>query len=323
MHPKLRICLVTSANERCGIREYGNYLVAEVNKDANFEIVQHYNPDATSLGLPECDIIHLNHHAALHSNWTAEMVEEYRKQGYIVTVTQHDTYETFAIMQERGFTDFRKADGLVVHEPVEGLTDVHTDDWSPNVWEIPQGVLPAPKSLPVTKKTLGTVGFDLPWKNYNLLAEITKDAGWVLLLLAPGMAEERVAEIKEINPSAMVVTMWLSAEEVVEMLGICTATAFLYSTGNSGTSGAIRLGIAARRPLIAFKSRQNRDLTNESAISWVQNRDEAKKALHAITYVSGWEEMYVQELKALAEQQSWTNSAEKYKKMWIEAWTRR
>ena len=52
MHPKLKICLVTSANERCGIREYGNYLVAEVNKDANFEIVQHYNPDATSLGLP-------------------------------------------------------------------------------------------------------------------------------------------------------------------------------------------------------------------------------------------------------------------------------
>ena len=36
---------------------------------------------------------------------------------------------------------------------------------------------------------------------------------------------------------------------MVAALSVCTATAFLYECHNSGTSGAIRLGIAALKPV--------------------------------------------------------------------------
>jgi len=274
----LRILLVTSPREHCGIREYGKFLIASVAGDPEISITEFSNPEANELGTPDCDIIHLNHHAALHSSWTEERVEQYQKLGYKVVVTQHDTFEDFEIMKERGFRDFTGADALIVHEPVAGLTHDH---WpldmlsiTPHIQYIPQGVLPPPnlRDKPAPR-TLGTVGFDFPWKNYNMVARVTKEAGWVFLLIAPEMTQERVEEIKGINPESIVITSWVSAEDVVLLLAGCTATGFLYSTGNSGTSGAIRLGVAARRPIVAFRSRQNRDLDGES-IGWC--KDEAQ-----------------------------------------------
>jgi hypothetical protein len=120
----------------------------------------------------------------------------------------------------------------------------------------------------------------------------------------------------------MIITMWLDAKEIVEVLAGCTATAFLYSTGNSGTSGAIRLGIAARRPMIAFPSRQNRDLYNEPAIDWVHDKD-------TLEVLKNYERLVLEQadkitmMKELADRQSWANSAEQYKKLWHEAWLRR
>lgn len=308
----MKITLVTSNRKHCGIREYGKFLMAEFANDPEVQITEVANPDALSLGLPDADIIHVNHHAALHSSWREDTVAQYQKHGYKVTVTQHDTFEDFRIMQERGFPDFRRANGLVVHEDVNRLN-------GNNIHYIPQGVLPAAKGAEqVAVHTLGSAGFDFPWKNYDMLARVTSDAGWVLLLIAPEMSQSRVEEIKRINPGSMVLTSWLSAEEVVFLLSSCTATGFLYSTGNSGTSGAIRLGIAARRPMVAFQSRQNRDLAKELALNWVNTEEEAKQQLSAF----GYKEVVaanVDWMKELADSQSWGNAAKQYKEMWMNA----
>lgn len=317
----MKILLVTSPRERCGIREYGKFLMDAVKSDPEISITEFPNPEANELGTPECDIIHLNHHAALHSSWTEERVEQYQKLGYKVVVTQHDTFEDFGVMLERGFPNFLNADGLVVHEPVEGLThDGFGQEIIGNVWYIPQGVLP-PANLrdKPAPRTLGTVGFDFPWKNYNMVARVTKEAGWVFLLIAPEMSQERVEEIKGINPESIVITSWVSAEDAVVLLAGCTATGFLYSTGNSGTSGAIRLGVAARRPMVAFQSRQNRDLLNESAIYWAEGEEQVGNWLENVSFMQQFsgETVHVHGMAELAEKQSWTNVGKQYKKVWL------
>jgi len=311
----MKIHLVTSPRERCGIREYGKFLMPSLAGDPEVQITEFPNPEANELGTPEADIIHLNHHAALHASWTMERVKAYQKLGYKVCVTQHDTFEDFGVMLERGFTDFREADGLVVHEEVTGLVGSSTYPNGTNIHCIPQGVLPAMDTgAAVAKKTLGTVGFDFPWKNYNMVARVTKEAGWVLLLIAPEMTQERVEEIKTINPESIVITSWVSAEDAVVLLAGCTATGFLYSTGNSGTSGAIRLGIAARRPMVAFQSRQNRDLMSNDAIRWVSSE---KEAVEQLGFWQGYGPCYSMEV--LAEEQSWTNAGKQYKQVWLNA----
>lgn len=318
---RTKILLVTSNREHCGIREYDRMLMAALKDDPELDIEVFPNPDSNQLGLPECEIIHLNHHAALHSSWTKERMEEYQRLGYKVTVTQHDTFEKLEVMLERGFPDFRGADGLVVHEEVEGLTGL-SDCPTVNMWKIPQGVLPINKELrpkQMSTKVLGAVGFDLPWKNFDMLARVCEAAGWRLFLFSPGMAEERKwQQIKRINKKAIVFTEWHGAEQIVALLSACHATAFLYSTGNSGTSGAIRLGIAARRPMVAFASRQNRDLAGESAIQWVGSEEQVVEILKMMDS-NPHMDFGVEEMEELADRDSWRNVGMKYKAMWLAA----
>jgi glycosyltransferase involved in cell wall biosynthesis len=334
----LKVLFVTSQNEHCGIREYGEYLLAELKAFPDLEVIPHFDPNAHQLGTPEVDIIHVSHQAALHSSWREAEVKEYQKNGYIVCVTQHDTFETWEIMLDRGMPNFLHADGLILHEPVKGLMEgwkgkelveyfpgpkaenvpYYQDvEWvHKNVHYFQQGVLPETNSNGwIAKKTLGTVGFDFPWKNFELGAKYTAEAGWVYLVISPGMKQERVNAIKAINPDSIVVTPWLNAQEVVHELSACTATAFLYVTGNSGTSGAIRMGIGARRPVIAFCSRQNRDLAMEKSIDWLKNDAHIGELLEQYGKGEGIEER-IAGVKKLAERDSWKNLAQRYHDMW-------
>lgn len=346
MNPKpIRVLFVTSQNPHCGIREYGEYVLEAIKEFPEVEVVPHNDPDAHQLGLPDCDIIHVSHQAALHSSWREEQVAEYQKHGYLVTVTQHDTFETWEIMLDRGMPNFLSANALILHEPVKGLMEgwkgkelveyfpgpkaenvpYYADvEWEhENVHYFQQGVLPQTEKVPyVAKNTLGTVGFDFPWKNFELGARETEKAGWNYLVISPGMVDSRVEEIKALNPNSMLITSWLNAKEVVEVLSGCTATAFLYVTGNSGTSGAIRMGIGARRPVIAFCSRQNRDLAMEKGIDWLRNDAHLGELLEKYGRGEGMEER-VEAVKKIAERDSWRNLAMRYRDMWCKVWEER
>lgn len=345
---KTRVLFVTSPNEHCGIREYGEYLCKSLQRFPELEVVQEYNPDAHSLGMPEVDIIHVSHQAALHSSWREEQVKEYQKYGYVVCVTQHDTFEKWSIMLERGMPNFLHANALVLHEPVEGLmegwkgeklvefhpgprtenVEFYKDvEWKhENVYYFQQGVLPAADlseyALEMRRwnnfvPTLGTVGFDFPWKNFDLGAKVTREAGWGYLVISPGMTEERKNALWAINPLTYVITAWWNAEEVVKNLSRCDATAFLYVTGNSGTSGAIRMGIAARKPLMAYCSRQNRDLAMNPAIDWIQGDEHARELLKEYAKGRVANLPRVEKISALADRDSWDNLAERYRDMWL------
>src|SRR5204863_6967412 len=200
------------------------------------------------------------------------------------------------------------ADAFIVHEPCVGLHGAIY--WRQGVPEA-EGLLGRLHVQYPSRPILGTVGFDFPWKNYTLLAQLTAKYGWGLQICVPEITKERQAELEAINPWTQF-ALNLPTREVIATLAECDATAFLYVCANSGTSAAIRLGIAARKPLIAFSTcRQFRDLLLDPfgsvAISWATTVEEVEIRLRT-TNLSRFDTC----VTALAEQDSWRHLGRQY-----------
>lgn len=311
----MKVLMVTSDRVHCGIAEYSVMLIEAMETVAPEVQFLSTGPGPhlirTVLAMePDYDIIHLNHHAALHSQWSPDEIKALQEKGYKVVVTQHDTFETWQIMEDRRFTDFRCADALIIHEPVEGLDGA-------NVYFLRQGVTRRVDVFPVisegcSRPIVGSCGFPFPWKGFDALARASAAADWALLLLVPQATVEDRERWQALNPNCEIIPQWLPREEIVQRLSQCQATAWLYSGGGSGTSGAIRLGLAARRPLIAYRNRQFRDLAQERLL-WANDEEgvywhltllrdfDVSKRDEAIRYVS-----------EIADRDSWANVARKY-----------
>jgi glycosyltransferase involved in cell wall biosynthesis len=319
----MNIHAITSWGTDCGIAEYAKHLRTACD-DQHLNIrfrmdAQALDPQAFFYALrdhPAVDVVWLNFHAGLHSRWTAAHLQTLQREYQLpVVVTYHDTYDGLQTPNSEACRRlFRAADAFVVHEPVadlpgalvlrQGIPDLQgamARDWRiGGGWERP---------------TLGTVGFPFPWKNYDRLAETAAAAGWGILLLAPRATPEDVLRWQTLNPWAEIYPDFLSAAEVVSRLASCTATAFMYECYNTGTSGAIRQGIAARKPVYALQTcRQFRDLL-------IAERNEEAQPL--IRWVESWAHLAVR-LKTdpllpwdagmvyLAERDSWHRHARTY-----------
>ncbi len=250
-------------------------------------------------------LVVIDHQAGLHAGWTPAVVREIRKRGSRVIVIQHDTFETFGKMQERGFHDFRDADALIVHEEVEGLTDLGL----PNVHFMRKGVLPRqlPRGIGDAKRPIvGTAGFAIAHKGQSELARVSAEAGWACMIIAHRASEDLVNHWLGLNPNAVVMTDFLPRHQIVGLLSACDATAWLYRDGDySGTSGAIRL---ARRRLIAYRHRQFRDLIDEPPIRWVNDQAHATDVLKVFARYPG-DDKRLRDMADLAERDGWPRVA--------------
>ena len=218
------MALLVTSEGACGIAEHSAYLKAAVEAaDLSLHITLHtdLHPRSVHTGY---DLIWLNYHAALHSQWTPEWIHHFKAAGVPVGCTWHDTGVPNS---DHCKSIYAVADVFVVHEPCPD---------PPNALYWRQGV-PARQAPWVyaeeRRPLLGTCGFDFPWKNFAVLREAAAEAGWGLTFVG-GRAEA-----------------FLPRDAVVSHLAGCDATAFLYHCHNTGTSGAIRQGLAARKPVIA------------------------------------------------------------------------
>jgi hypothetical protein len=283
----MRVLIVSSWGTPCGIAEHSKMLCeAVIACDPEIRMVvdgraldpQAFFTDARELP----DLVHLNHHDALHSRWTPDHVRAIRARGIPVVVTYHDTRSGApgAENSTKLIELATVANATIVHEPVE---------------DVPQAIywrqgIPAPAHAPVRytdrpsadlrapgfkafpqQPVLGTVGFNFPWKNFDRLARETKDLGWALVILSTNATREDGQRWMSINPHCHVEIGHLQTAEIVNFLAGCDATAFPYECQNNGTSGAVRLGIAARKPVLLFEGcRQFRDLRQyEETQPWV------------------------------------------------------
>lgn len=293
----MRVLLVTTWGTACGIAEHSALLKEAVEgADREIEIIpsrEALDPAGDwKLGDRPFDIIHLNYQAALHSRWTPRSIEAVRSHSKVV-VTYHDT----GVPNSQQCLDIlRAADAGVVHEACPDI--IGDPELGPKVKYWRQGI-PVPETFPFDharrlyphQPVVGSVGFPFPWKNYDLLAEASYAAGWGLVLIAPNATVEQVDRWKELNPWSYIESSFVHRMQVLEILTACDATAFLYANANTGTSAAIRQGIAARKPVLATVSagcRQFRDLDDSDvhqAITWLPKLDvdhivEALSRLH-------------------------------------------
>lgn len=170
------------------------------------------------------------------------------------------------------------------------------------------------KAFP-TQPVLGTVGFNFPWKNFDRLCELTASLGWAIVILSNNATQEDVDRWWTMNPHSHIVTGRLEERTIVSYLAACDATAFPYECSNTGTSGAIRLGIAARKPVLAFRDcRQFRDLyaAYPRDLAWVKDWPDLEGMLDRhMGAGSGvpWQEPRV---ASMARKDSWSNVAKVY-----------
>lgn len=348
----LRVLLATSWNTACGIADHSAQLIRyAVAADPYLAIIPSaealdpHHPAIQSLvhdAAVGIDLLHLNHHDALHSRWTPERVAEIAKR-IPVLVTYHDTRETVEGCP-KALALSKVASSLIVHEPVEGLPAIYWRqgvpaaarapmDYAHNQWgsygtydwggdgSLQMRWRKMWKAYP-QQPVLGTVGFNFPWKNYDRLARATAEAGWALLILSANATEDDEVRWQEINPYTIVGFGFKSTEELVNNLAGCDATAFMYECANTGTSGAIRLGLAARKPVIALRScRQFRDLqlldparriaVGPSGVAWVDDWSDFALTLRGIN-PHPWQA----EVAARAEEDSWARLGARYAELY-------
>lgn len=326
----MNIGLITTWGIPCGIAEHAALLKEAVEQaDPSITIT----PDPGALDPVEFlawqdwattnvpDVLHLNYHAALHSRWTAEAVQQVQATGCKVVVTFHDTIGEISPVDLRAKGDNRLdrleqlavvADALVVHEPCEGLG---TEGEDYHYWRmgVPVGWGPTPLIEAGDRPILGSIGFPFPWKNYDLLAQVTQQIGWGLLLIAPGATPEQVTRWHASNPGSYIRTDFVPRDDALALLGGCDATAFLYTGGNTGQSGSILQGIAARKPVLATAHcRQFRalfaDPVGRAAITWLEAVEDLATTLAYVTRL----ERVSPAIVRLATQESWTALGARY-----------
>lgn len=317
----MRVTLVTTWDIPCGIAEHAYYFVEALHAAdpaIRVNVEPNLHPDACVFRPEDApDWIWLNYHAALHSLWTPTHVLQAQTYGMKVGITYHDT----GVPNSDQCTALHAvADCFVVHESAEDL---------PGAVYLRQGI---PAGIPYlsflvaglrkaypAQPLVGTLGFPFPWKNYDLLAEASALAGWALLLLAPNATDEQIAKWYALNPNTKVVRGFTPREEALSALSACDATAFLYANANTGTSAAIRQGIAARKPVIASAyaaNRQNRDLWLDpiagDAISWLESLT-VESVAGALTCVQPGP--FDAGIVRLAEQDSWAKAGQVYARL--------
>lgn len=314
----MKVLLVTTWDTACGIAEH-SAMLRDYAEDNSLTIIpesrwldpQEFFLDLNAAGdTAGQGILHLNYHAALHSRWGPEEVKRVKAMGWPVVITYHDTY---AGTPDQPNSDKAKelcevADAFVVHEPVEDL---------PKAMYWRQGVLgpEAPTTFNSLRPLVGTCGFDFPWKNFELLAEAAKEAGWGVVYVGGNLTAGSIKQLGEKNPWAHFMTGFRDRRDIVSALSGCDATAFLYTCHNTGTSGAVRMGMAARKPMLLMRGcRQFRDLQEDKELSglfsWVEfSKEDVTFTLS--TLVPGYQTHYI------AEHDSWERLGERYRDLYL------
>jgi hypothetical protein len=248
----MRVLLVTTWNERCGIAEYAANLVRHCK--CEFEIVDpvtfmNFGKDVSSF-----DLVHVNHEPGLYPGMTQYHVQRFcdSKPAMITLHATQAGYNHGAYIEA-----FQK---IVVHEQTQDVAR-----W-PSKWiYIPEGIPVAVSLAPTVENTLGTCGFPFPWKGWDEVAYAAKFLNLGMIACLPeskhadALAAKRQIE-SVLGAKAYIVTEYLPESGVIHHLSRNLVNVFPYKGHNAGISGAVRMGLAARRPVVVSASRQFNDL---------------------------------------------------------------
>lgn len=300
----MRVALITTWNERCGIAEYAKSLVRamrHVNDSITFKIFERSWHDLTPSALQDCDVVHLNYEPGLFQFVVnVGTVESWKLFGKKTVLTLHTSHEgnnrsLFTNVFHRVVVHEKTTDGFI-HIPM-GITPLHEDAY-----------------VPLEKELVGTAGFPFPWKGFYEVADATNRLGLRCLVIAPESRHWNTydvqQDIKRRNPRYEYRTEWMEESEVKAQLARCVVNVFAYGGGNSGISGAVRLGLGSRRPIVISHCRQFRDLFDYPNEVTVIGSSLVEAIQEAIS------NQYTRYPKRILEDMNWIECARRYEQVY-------
>jgi len=247
--------LLTTWNEPCGIAGYARNLTKSLEgTDVRFDIISRDRWSTNGVLSSPCTVLHVNYEPGLFQ-WISLMdLQHWRAAGKRIIFTWHTSQE-----QGNATPMHPLIDKVVMHERTDE-TEANADKYV----FIPHGVEVYDEDPQTVEQKIGTAGFPFPWKGFTEVARVARMLGMGCLVIAPESPHYDTYVIKAVvmaaNPETDYRTQWITTREVARELSKCVVNVFAYHGANYGISGAARLGLTARRPLVLTRNRQFRDL---------------------------------------------------------------
>jgi len=275
---------ITTWGIRCGIATYSKFLIDELEDDVLImcqsgegEVkgaVPCWSRDSNFFGgiiaqIAAHDIrtIVIQHQPGLlRFSYLNELLIRLNEMEVKVFITMHNTKDRSLVFPskriEKAVDGLKTCSTVMVHSnsDVQNLKNLGIED---NVVMIPHGIYPPPKegveTLEVKGRVMATFGFLLPHKGQIELVEaFSRLPGWDELLLlcatreGTGNTEKRIESIIQNNnlqSKVRLVTEFLNDDVAIATLAKCELLVFPYQKTNESASGAVRMGVAAGRPI--------------------------------------------------------------------------
>lgn len=244
----IRVGLVTSWGDKCGISEYARHLIDHTPK-ANEVIVTPLTvpfEQLTQSMIQKHDIFQMNECGYTMQGFTGAMIVKLKQSGKKTLLTMHasNPKNNHNVLSDQ-------FDRVVIHE--RGTEDGFT--------YIPQGCpVFATSRLHPPAYDVGTCGFPFPFKNHRKVAEACRRLGMKFLALAPEShhvdARQVERDLLAIAPNTEVNRNWLTDQQMLYHLAACRMTIFPYTNHTPGPSAAALMGVSAGVPVIMSRCAQ-------------------------------------------------------------------
>jgi hypothetical protein len=252
----MRVALITSwSPELCGIAANSLNLVNHMT-GVDYTIIDRPFTHDRIMGLSrDCEIVHLNYERNLHVGVDPSWFLALRAQGKKTLVT----FGNFWPGDHQDDAMISVFDAVVVQD------DPKNNCPEKNWFYVPMGIMQVPVQTEI-KPQIGTAGFPTYWKGGLIMAEVAEALALKFLYFAPisrhADALGMCREIEKRCRNCEFIHEFLPMEQIIWRLSECAFTCWLYIAHpqQSGVSGSVRLGLAARRPAILSRAGMYRDI---------------------------------------------------------------
>lgn len=255
----IKVALVTThLPERCGLATYAEEFIHHSTNDIDFKIIGRPFDGTVLDRIGDVDVVHYNHVFALFGSVIVDHIRTLRSMGKKTVVTWHES-----TMDNRNPLT-ALFDRVVVHhkDTQDGFIYI------PNgIWNLPDSFYDPPEDL--RTNFIGMAGFPFGFKKFELGAQVAKTLGMKLMAFIPEshhIDTHPVAKaIQAICPESLVVTEYKHQLEIIQRLSTCKFTMSPHDHAGGGISGSVRMGIAARRPVVISRAGRFSDLVDNYA----------------------------------------------------------
>ena len=296
----MRVGLITTWKEKCGLAAYSGNIVKNL-PEINWRIIGREEWGDNFSNVPniarECDLVHIMHQGGLMASMSPEIVSACDK----TVVTKQCTGMEHVFNAATVKTSHIKEDGY--HFIPHGIPVVDREVLMSDAVARPLHI--------------GCAGIPFNGKGHWEAIQIAELANTGVILVMPenphtslDLAYHITEYCRKNEIPYWIETDWLPEEDVARILSWASVNVFYYTRPANGISGAVRMGLAARRPTIVSNHSQFQDIIETGYVNVANSLEEAANM------VRNWQDLIYPD--PLVNMWSYRNTALMYYKLYQE-----